>query len=243
MGTDEKVMTWIMDTYKYLYGEQQINCLGASTGKLISQGGIEGRTESTGLGAFYVTKELLKNDSYCQRYDIQPGIKGKSFIVQGFGNVGYNYAKFMCNEGAKLVGVIEQDTGIYNASGFNPDEVKLYKETHGTRQDLGPFPQAEIIETTDPSYIMRKKCDIFVPCASDGTLNMHNANHVRAKMVVEGANGPTTFRADQILQRRGVAVVPDILANVGGVTVSYFEWLKNLEHVSPGRMTKKHKER
>lgn len=113
----------------------------------------------------------------------------------------------------------------------------------GRAQDLGHFPKADIIETNDPSYIMRKKCDILVPCASDGTINMHNANHIRAKMVVEGANGPTTFKAHKILCSKGIAVVPDILANVGGVTVSYFEWLKNLEHVSPGRMTKKHKER
>lgn len=157
MGTNDKVMTWIMDTYKYLYGENQINCLGASTGKKVSQGGIEGRTESTGLGAFYVTKELLNNDDFCSAADMQTGIKGKRVIVQGFGNVGYNYAKFMYKEGAKIVGIIEKDTGIYSDKGFNPDEVKLYKQMEGSPHDLGPYPDAQIIETDDPSYIMRKK--------------------------------------------------------------------------------------
>ena len=115
-----------MDTYKYLHGETQINAQGCATGKKLSQGGIAGRTESTGLGCFYVQKELLENDDICERADVSSGVKGKKVIVQGFGNVGYNFAKFMQREGAKIVGIVERDAGIYSASGLNPDDVKMH---------------------------------------------------------------------------------------------------------------------
>jgi len=148
--------------------------------------------------------------------------------------------KKMHKEGAKIVGIIERDAAIYDPAGFDPQEVKQHLlENRGT---LKRFEHAEVVETMDPSFIMRKKCDIFAPCAVDGTLNMHNAPHLKARVVIEGANGPTTFKADQILDSRGIIVIPDLLANVGGVTVSYFEWLKNLDHVAPGRMSKKYQE-
>jgi glutamate dehydrogenase (NAD(P)+) len=240
MGTNEQIMTWIMDTYNYLYGEKNINYLGCCTGKFKSQGGISGRTESTGLGCFYVLKELLNTDTFCEAADISMGVKGKKVIIQGYGNVGYYLAKFLTKEGAKVVGIIEKDSAIYNDKGFDPDEVKMHLTKKG---DLKDFCNADEIETIDPTFIMRKKCDIFAPCAGDGTLNMHNAQHIKAKVVLEGANGPTTFKADQILESRGIQVIPDMLANVGGVTVSYFEWLKNLDHVTPGRMSKKFQEK
>jgi glutamate dehydrogenase (NAD(P)+) len=188
---------------------------------------------------YYVTKELFNTDSFCDEADISAGIRGKKVIVQGFGNVGYHYAKKMHKEGAKIVGVIEKDAAIYSTSGFDPQELKMFLNTEGS---LRNYEHADTVETMDPSFIMRKKCDIFAPCAVDGSLNMHNAPHIKARVVIEGANGPTTFRADQILEQRGIVVIPDMLANVGGVTVSYFEWLKNLDHVAPGRMSKKYQE-
>jgi glutamate dehydrogenase (NAD(P)+) len=150
----------------------------------------------------------------------------------------------MHSEGAKIIGIIERDAAIYNAAGFDPQDVKMYLKMHGSTHGsaLKNYEHADEVEIMDPTFIMRKKCDIFAPCAGDGTLNMHNASHLKAKIVIEGANGPTTFKADQILESRGVLVIPDLLANVGGVTVSYFEWLKNLDHVAPGRMNKKYQE-
>lgn len=232
-----------MDTYKYLKGEQEINAQGCATGKKLSQGGIAGRTESTGLGCFYVLKELLENDEFCEKADLSGGIKGKRVIVQGFGNVGYNFAKFMHREGAKIVGIVERDAAIFSAGGLNPDDVKMHLAAQGKHGSLSSYPHADEVETNDPTYIMRKKCDILAPCANDGAINRHNAAHLKCKVMIEGANGPTTFDADKILTAKGVVIIPDLLANVGGVTVSYFEWLKNLDHVSPGRMKKKYSEK
>ena len=229
-----------MDTYKYLHGETQINAQGCATGKLLSQGGIAGRTESTGLGCFYVLKELLENDEFCDQADLSNGVKGKKVIVQGFGNVGYNFAKFMHRNGAKIIGIVEKDAAIFSPSGLNPDDVKMHMSMS---RSLGSYPHADEVMTDDPMYIMRKKCDILAPCAGDGAINKYNAAHLKCKVLIEGGNGPTTFGADKILNERGILIIPDLLANVGGVTVSYFEWLKNLDHVSPGRMKKKYSEK
>lgn len=235
-------MTWIMDTYKYLHGESQINAQGCATGKKLSQGGIAGRTESTGLGCFYVLRELLEDDEFCDRADISSGVKGKKVIVQGFGNVGYNFAKYMHREGAKIVGIVEKDAAIFSSSGLNPDDVRMHMSMSRSNS-LSSYPHADEVQTDDPAYILRKKCDILAPCASDGAINKYNAAHLKCKVLLEGANGPTTFAADKILTERGIVIIPDLLANVGGVTVSYFEWLKNLDHVSPGRMKKKYSEK
>jgi glutamate dehydrogenase (NAD(P)+) len=167
------------------------------------------------------------------------GLKGKKVIVQGFGKLGYHFAKALHSEGSRIIGVIEKDAGIYNPKGLNPDDLKEHFEKHGT---IGNYPGAEEVELDDPSFVMRKKCHIFAPCATEGTLNKQNAGHLKAQIVLEGANGPTTFAADQILNERGIVIVPDILANIGGVTVSYFEWLKNLDHIAPGRITKRQSE-
>jgi len=153
--------------------------------------------------------------------------------------VGYHLARILHEDGAKITGIIERDAGIYSASGLDPVAVKQHLIKEGT---LKNYELADEIETQDPTFLLRKKCDVFAPCATDGSINMHNAQHIKAKVILEGANGPTTFRGDQILQRKGILVIPDLLANVGGVTVSYFEWLKNLSHVAPGRMTKKYQE-
>lgn len=139
------------------------------------------------------------------------------------------------------MGIIEKDGGIYNSNGFDPNDVKLFM-SQGMGKSITQYHNAEEIQIHDADKIMFKPCDIFAPCAGDGTLNANNAGSIQAKIVIEGANGPTTFAADKILAKNGVQVIPDMLANVGGVTVSYFEWLKNLDHVAPGRMTAKHQE-
>jgi glutamate dehydrogenase (NAD(P)+) len=239
MGTGQKEMTWIKDTYNYIYGEKEIHAAGCATGKLLSQGGIDGRTEATGMGCFFVLRELLNNESFCEIADLSSGVKGKRVIVQGFGNVGYQLARILHEEGAKIVGVVERDAGLYSPQGLDPNAVKQHLTEYGTLKNC---PLGDEVETQDPTFLFRKKCDIFAPCATDGAVNMHNAQHIKAKVVLEGANGPTTFKGDKILQRKGVIVIPDLLANSGGVTVSYFEWLKNLSHISPGRMTKKYQE-
>ena len=185
-------MTWIKDTYHYLYGEKEINAEGCVTGKFISQGGIAGRKESTGLGCFYATQELLNNESFCEKARLNTGIKGKKVIIHGFGNVGYYFAKFMHKKGAKIVGIIEKDVGIYNESGFDPDDVKMTM----MQGNLQSYAHAEQLETTDPGVIMRNECHILAPCAVDGSINKYNAPYINAKVVIEGANGPTTFKAD-----------------------------------------------
>lgn len=182
---------------------------------------------------------LINDDSFTTKAGLGHGLKGKRIIVQGFGNVGFYFSHFCHKAGAKIVGIIERDSGIYSTEGFNPNDLKLHMNSG---KSLSDFPGAEVKETLEPIKILKQDCDIFAPCANDGTLNANNADWLKAKVVIEGANGPTTFAADNILKSKGVQVIPDMLANVGGVTVSYFEWLKNLDHVSPGRMTKKNQE-
>lgn len=192
MGTNEQIMTWIKDTYHYLYGEKEINAEGCVTGKFISQGGIAGRQESTGLGCYYTMKELLNTESFAEAAGMIPGIKNKKVIVQGYGAVGYHFAKKMHKAGAKIVGIIEKDIGLYAEAGMDPDDVKMAMMSG----NISTYAHADQVEVTDPNVIMRNDCHIFAPCAIDGSLNKHNAGHIKAKVVIEGANGPTTFQAD-----------------------------------------------
>lgn len=234
-------MTWIKDTYVQMYGETNINAEGCATGKFINQGGIAGRAESTGLGVYYCARELLKTPSFCKaaKFGTQ-GIAGKTFVVQGFGAVGYWASKFFAKDGGKIVGIIEYNSAIYNENGFDVDDVYNWMKSNGT---LANYPHADEVETMDPSSFLSQPCDILVPAAREKAINMDNAESLQCKVVLEGANGPTTFAGENILLKKGVICVPDMLANGSGVTCSYFEWLKNLEHVAPGRMTKKYDEK
>lgn len=233
-------MTWIKDTYVYLYGEKDLHAEGCCTGKYVSQGGIQGRTESTGLGVFHVLNTLLNQDTFAEKAGLSNGIKGKRIIVQGFGNVGYHFAHYSHKAGAKIVGIVERDGAIYNSAGLDPDNVKMFL-AQGDRI-VNYHSAEESAEQMNTNNIMFKECDVFAPCAGDGALNINNADQIKARVIIEGANGPTTFAADQIFDKKGIMVIPDMLANVGGVSVSYFEWLKNLDHVAPGRMTSKNQE-
>ena len=236
MGTNEQTMTWIKDTYVNVKGETDINAEGCCTGKFISQGGIEGRTESTGLGVYYAVRELLNTQSFVDRCGLTTGIEGKTFVVQGFGAVGYWASKFIERDGGKIVCVVEYNSACYNPDGLDVESVKAHMAKHGT---LANYPGADTV-SEHPQQFLLQPADCMIPAAVEKSLHRGNAEHIQCKAIFEGANGPTTYAAEQIFLRRGIVCAPDMLVNGGGVTCSYFEWLKNLDHVAPGRLTKKY---
>jgi len=232
-GTGPREMAWIADTYSAL-NPGQIDALGCVTGKPISQGGIRGRTEATGRGVFFGVREACGIAEDMKALGLAPGLKGKRAVVQGMGNVGYYAAKFLQEGGCTIVGLAEYEGAIHNPKGLDVDAVlKHRKETHSILN----FPGAQnILKTTDA---LELECDILVPAALEKQIQGDNAPRIRAKIIAEGANGPTTPEAEEILLKKGVMVLPDMYLNAGGVTVSYFEWLKNLQHVRMGRMGKR----
>ncbi len=232
-GTGEREMSWILDTYMSMR-PGEIDGLGCVTGKPVSQGGVRGRREATGLGVFYGIKEICSMPDLMQKAGLDTGIKGKRVIVQGLGNVGYHAAKFFREGGAIIVGLAEFEGAIYNPTGLNEEEVVKHRKKEGT---ILNFPGAEnILYSADA---LERECDILIPAALENVINGENASRIKAKIIGEAANGPLTPDADEIFIKKGVLVVPDMYLNAGGVTVSYFEWLKNLSHVRYGRMEKR----
>lgn len=194
--------------------------------------------ESTGLGVFYATKYLLNDKGFMNKIGIKRGLVGKTFIVQGFGNVGIWASKFISEDGGKIIGVAEWDGSIYKKDGLDIEDLTRYRETKG---GVKGYPNCdEYFENEDAIY---KECDVFIPAAFEQTVNKFNAHKFQCKIVSEAANGPTTMAAEKIMLKKGIIFLPDILCNAGGVTVSYFEWLKNLDHMTPGRMTRKWEEK
>ena len=242
MGTNEQVMTWIKDTYQQIKGETDLNFEGCCTGKYINQGGIAGRTESTGLGVYYAIRELLETESFLEKVgDKEVGIKGKTFNIQGCGNVGYWAGKFLVRDGGLITTIVERDAAIHNPKGLDIEEVRAHiLANNGSLKTY----EAEGVtkETKKPRSWLEKECDYLVPAAVEKSIHRENAADLKCRAVFEGANGPTTFAAEEILLKKGIVCVPDLLANGGGVTCSYFEWLKNLQHVSHGRMTRKYEQ-
>lgn len=232
-GTGEREMSWILDTYMS-YHPGQIDGYGCVTGKPVSQNGIRGRTEATGLGVMYGLREVVSYKEDMAAIGLEPGLKGKTVIVQGLGNVGYFAAKFLQDEGAIITGVAEMEGAVYDANGL--DIPKLFKHRKETGSILG-FSGAEDI--SDSGSVLERECDILVPAALENQINITNADRIKAKIIGEAANGPVTPKAEDILLKKGVVIVPDMYLNAGGVTVSYFEWLKNLSHVRFGRMQKR----
>lgn len=241
LGTNEAIMNCMKDTYTTLYGEKDVNAVACVTGKSVSQGGIEGRTESTGLGVFYGIREVLNNTHLSEKYDFSVGVEGKSFIVQGFGNVGFYASKFLTQAGAKLVGVVEWNSSCFNPEGIDPEDLIQYKNQHKT---LAGYKRAteSYSDKTDFMQIMNKSCDILIPAAVERSIHMGNADKINCKILAEAANGPTTFAANEMLEKRNILVLPDLVLNAGGVTVSYFEWLKNLEHKQLGLLIRRYKD-
>ncbi len=232
-GTGQKEMAWILDTYLAMKGDD-MNAYGCVTGKPVSQGGVQGRTEATGLGVFYGIREACQHTEEMKKLGLSNGIDGKRVVVQGLGNVGYHSAKFLLEAGAIIVGIAEYDGSLYDSNGIDIEKLMGYRQETGKTQG---FPGAEGYE--DPSQALEFDCDILVPAALENQITRINAPNIKAKIVAEAANGPTTALASEILLERGVYILPDMFLNAGGVTVSYFEWIKNLSHVRFGRMEKR----
>lgn len=240
MGTNQQTMTWMKDTYMTLFGEKDINAEACTTGKYVSQGGIEGRVESTGLGVYYGLRELMDDKVFMDKVGLSVGIKGKTFGVQGFGNVGEWASKFIHNDGGLIEVIVEWDCAIYKKGGFDINDVIAWKNEHKT---LKNYPKVTEVTIDNPMSFMTKKVDVLIPAAVEKSVNKSNADSIQCKILAEAANGPTTVAAEDILRKKGVMILPDMILNGGGVTVSYFEWLKNLQHVNPGRLTKRWEEK
>lgn len=232
-GTGAREMAWIADTYLAFHPEQ-IDALGCVTGKSVGQGGVRGRKEATGLGVFYGTRELCDNAEDMAMIGLDRGIEGKTFVVQGLGNVGYHAAKFFTESGAKLIGVSEYEGAIHSPGGIDLNKLMDHRKETGSILDL---PGAVNLPSREAG--LELECDILIPAALENQITDKNAPQIKAKIVVEAANGPVTAAAEPILQQKGIIVLPDVYINAGGVTVSYFEWLKNLSRVRFGRIGKR----
>jgi len=232
-GTGEREMAWIVDTYQSLK-PGEIDAAGCVTGKPISLGGVRGRKEATGLGVFFGVREVCLMENQMKKLGLTVGIEDKKVVVQGLGNVGYYSAKFFREHGAKVIAIAEYEGAIYNAAGLNEEEVFQHRKKTGS---ILNFPGAKNIEKSADALEM--ECDILIPAALENVIDANNAPRIKAKIIGEAANGPLTPEADDILAGKGVLVIPDMYLNAGGVTVSYFEWLKNLSHVRYGRLEKR----
>ena len=232
-GTGSREMAWIVDTYASLK-PGDIDAVGCVTGKPVSQGGVRGRTEATGLGVFFGIREVCNMPDVMAKQGLTVGIEGKTVVVQGMGNVGFYCAKFFREHGAKVIGIAEYEGAIFNANGLHEEEVVKHRKATGS---ILNFPGAtNLVKNTDA---LELECDILIPAALENVINPENAPRVKAKIIGEAANGPCTPEADDVFAQKGILCVPDMYLNAGGVTVSYFEWLKNLSHVRYGRMEKR----
>jgi glutamate dehydrogenase (NAD(P)+) len=236
-GSGEREMGWILDTYCSMR-PGEIDAAGCITGKPIAQGGVRGRKEATGLGVFYGIREMCNNADDMKKLGMSTGIEGKRVAVQGLGNVGYHAAFFFQKNGALVVAVSEMEGTIYNPKGLDVDAVFKCKQETGSILNY----KGATKTSKKASDVLEADCDILIPAALENVIDAVNAPKIKAKIVGEAANGPLTPDADAILIKRGIVVVPDMYLNAGGVTVSYFEWLKNLSHVRYGRMEKRFQE-
>jgi len=232
-GTGEREMAWILDTYTAMH-PGEIDAAGCVTGKPISQGGVRGRKEATGLGVFYGIREICNMKDVMDKLGLTTGIVGKRVVVQGMGNVGYHAAKFFREAGAKVIAIAEYEGAVMNENGLNEEELFQFRKSTGSILNFEG--STNLAKTSDA---LELDCDILIPAALENVINGENAPRVKAKIIGEAANGPLTPEADEIFVKNGVIVVPDMYLNAGGVTVSYFEWLKNLSHVRYGRMEKR----
>ena len=234
IGTSSKEMAWIADEYRKIH-PADINGSACVTGKPPSKNGLVGREEATGRGVQYIVREFFRNSDLLKLVKLDNDLSTKSFILQGLGNVGYHLSKFLTeDDGVKLIGISEFNGGIYNADGINVEHAKKYFTKHNSFEN---YPKATFIK--DSSLLLKRKCDILIPAARENVITEKNAEDISAKLIVEAANGPISYKGNQILNRKKIFVIPDILANGGGVAVSYFEWVKNLRHIRFGRLEKR----
>ena len=237
MGTGEREMAWISDQYQRMH-TTDINGRACVTGKPLNAGGIAGRVEATGRGVQYALREFFRHPDDVASAHLAGTLDGKRVIVQGLGNVGYHAAMFLSEEdGCRVTAIIERDGAIHSDAGLNVTEVRAHIVKTGGVKD---FPGATF--EPDGAKLLEAECDILIPAALEGVIHAGNAGSVKAPLIIEAANGPLTSEADEILRQKGVVIIPDMYANAGGVTVSYFEWVKNLSHIRFGRMQRRAEE-
>jgi len=236
MGTGEREMAWIADEYKRLQ-PSELNSWGCVTGKPVDKGGIRGRVEATGRGIQYALREAFRHPKDINFAGLTGSLEGKRCIVQGFGNVGYHASKFLSQEdGVKIIGVLERDGAVFDKAGIDVEALSQHIQTNSGVKGFSGY-------TVDSESVLQADCEILIPAALEGTINQSNAEKVKANIIIEAANGPITFAANEILRDRGCLIIPDLYANAGGVTVSYFEWVKNIGHIRFGRMQRRQHER
>jgi len=237
VGTSQREMAWIMETYRERHPED-VNHLAAVTGKPVELGGLRGRLEATGRGVHYALQAFFREVGAAREAGLEGGLGDQRIIIQGFGNVGYHAAHFLQQDDrAKIVGVIQVNGGVYCEDGLDVEALHDYVRRTGTMEG---FPGVEF--QRDGNRIMERECDILIPAALEGAIHRDNAHRIQAKLIVEAANGPCTWEADQILRERGVTILPDVYVNAGGVIVSYFEWARNLAHMRFGRLQRRYDE-
>ena len=238
MGTGEREMAWIADQYARM-NTTDINAKACVTGKPPHAGGIQGRVEATGRGVQYALREFFRHPEDVAKAGLSGGIEGKRVIVQGLGNVGYHAAKFLSEEdGCIVTAVIERDGALVNPKGLDIEDVRQWMNAHGGL--LAGYPGA--MHVVDGAAVLEEECDFLIPAALEGVIHLGNAARIKAPLIIEAANGPITYGADEILRQKGCVIIPDMYANAGGVTVSYFEWVKNLSHIRFGRMQRRAEE-
>ena len=234
MGTGQREMAWIADTYKHL-NPNDINHVACVTGKPVAHGGIRGRTEATGRGIQYALQEFFRHPDEVKEAGFKGNLAGKKVVIQGLGNVGYHAAKFLSEEDdVKIIAIIEYDGVIMNEDGIQVQQAYFHKNDTGSIKGF-----AGTTFSPDGAKGLELECDILIPAALEGVIHEGNANNIKAKLIAEAANGPVTFEADQILREKGIAILPDALMNAGGVIVSYFEWIRNLTHIRFGRLERR----
>jgi len=237
MGTGEREMAWMMDEYRRL-NPTDINNIACVTGKPVHLSGIRGRVEATGRGVQYALHEFFRHEDDKNKAGLTGTLDGKKVVVQGLGNVGYHAAKFVSeDDGAKVVTVIERGGVVRNPNGINITDLKNHMNTGAPLSEF----LGGTVSNPDPTAI-EDDCDILIPAAMEGVIHADNAKEIKAKLIIEAANGPVTATADKILREKGVFIIPDMYANAGGVTVSYFEWVKNIGHIRFGRLQRRNQE-
>ncbi len=237
MGTGEREMAWMADQFARM-NTTDINSKACVTGKPLNSGGIAGRVEATGRGVQYALQEFFREPLDVQRAGLSGSLDGKRVVVQGLGNVGYHAALFLRDEdGAKITTIIERDGALHNPAGLDVEAVHDWISRHG---GVSGYPDGQF--TPDGAAMLEEECDILIPAALEGVINLSNAERIKAPLIIEAANGPITAGADEVLRKKGTVIIPDLFANAGGVTVSYFEWVKNLSHIRFGRLQRRQEE-
>ena len=237
VGTSEREMEWILETYKTLKPDD-INYRGCVTGKPLHRGGIAGRTEATGRGIEEVVREIFRHEDVVKEAGLKNELKDNEIIVQGFGNVGSNLAKHLYNrDSAKIIAIGEFDGYLYNKKGIDINAlIEFFQKNKSINNPkLGEF-------KNNPSELLELDCDILIPAALENAITVDNVDKIKTKLIIEAANGPISFEADQKLFEKGVVIIPDIYVNAGGVVVSYFEWVKDISHIRFGRVEKRFQE-